>query len=81
MVAGGDDAGGHVEEALAPEERGQDLAGIDAAAVQVAPTVGEEPHALAPGGGAELELDLGEGRVGMRGRRARQRPAATPARR
>ena len=40
LAAGGDDAGGDVEEAPAPEMRRQGLAGVDASAVQVAPVVG-----------------------------------------
>lgn len=65
MAAGGDDAGGDVGEALAPEVRGQDLAGVDAAAVQVGEAVSELTDTLAPGGGAELELELDLGEGGM----------------
>ena len=61
MVRVGDDARGHAEEeAVAPEEPGQGLPGVDAADMQVGPAVGEQPEAVAPAGGPELQLDLGE---------------------
>ena len=63
MAACGDDAGGHLEEALALEMRRQGLAAVEAAAMEIAPAVGEQARALAPGGGAAFELDLGESGV------------------
>ena len=56
----GDDARGHGEEAVAPEEPGQGLPGVDAADMQVGAAVGEQPDAVAPAGGPELQLDLGK---------------------
>ena len=48
MVARGDDACGKVDEALAPQERGEAFAGVDAAAVQVG-VAGGEPAQLHAG--------------------------------
>ena len=43
MVHVGDDAFGNVEEAFATEEIWKEKAGIDAAAMEIALAVGEEP--------------------------------------
>ncbi len=48
MAAGGDDAPGYVEEAFAPEMRRQRLAGVEVAAMEVAPSVGQQPDVVAP---------------------------------
>ena len=52
-------------EAVALEETGQGLPGVDAAAMQVGPAVGEHAEAVAPAGGPELQLDPRNG--GMEG--------------
>ena len=57
MALGGDDAGGSVGEALAAQEGGQRVAGIGAAAVQVALAPDEQAQALGEGGGARGQRD------------------------
>ena len=59
MVVPGDDARGHVDEALAAQRRGQELAAVDAAAMQVAVPAGEAAQPLGAGGGVEDEPDAG----------------------
>ena len=61
VIAPGDDAGGHVEETLAAQERRQGFVGVDAAAMQVAVSVGEAAQPLGTGGAADAEFDGGEG--------------------
>jgi len=57
MVAPGDDAGGHIQKALAPERGVQDFAGVDAAAMQVAFAVHEQPEPFLAAGHVDLDLD------------------------
>ena len=59
MAVPGDDARGHVDEAVAAQRRGQEFAGVDAAAVQVAAPAGEAAQPLRAGGGVEDEPDAG----------------------
>ena len=59
MVPAGDDPGLDLDEAVASEERRKRLPGIDAAAMQVGRTIGQQADALRPGGGAQLQLDAG----------------------
>ena len=61
MIAPGDDAGGHVEETLAAQERRQGFVGVDAATMQVAVSVGEAAQPLGAGRAADAEFDGGEG--------------------
>ena len=61
VIAPGDDAGGHVEEPLAPEELGQRLARVDAAAVEFALAAREAAQPLGARGGYDAELDGREG--------------------
>ena len=68
MVPAGDDPGLDLDEAVAPEERRKRLPGIDAAAMQVGRTFGQQADALWPGGGAQLQLDAGKGVVEPRDR-------------
>ena len=73
MIAPGDDAGGHVEEALAAQKCRQGFVGVDASAMQVAASVGEATQPLGAGRAADPEFDGGEafpeagGRVGEHG--------------
>ena len=46
MAAAGDDTGGQVDEALAPEELRRRLVRVDAADMELAPAAGEPAHAL-----------------------------------
>ena len=55
MFGCGDNARGHAEETVAPEVRRQRLAGVDPAAMEVAPSGGEQPDALGEGGVARLD--------------------------
>ena len=88
MAFGGDDAGGDVGEALAAQEGGQRVAGIDAAAVQVALAPDEQAQALGEGGDAQGQRDAGgalaepgEGRAehGLHPHRGRGDPEAAGA--
>ncbi len=73
MVPAGGDPGLDLDEAVAPEERRKRLPGIDAAAMQVARTFGQQADALRPGGGAQLQFDAGKGLVEPRDRRRQDR--------
>ena len=59
MIAPGDDARSHVQEAFASERRWKEVAGIDAAAMEVALAAGEQPEPLGTGGCLEVALDPG----------------------
>ena len=59
MALGGDDAGGDVGQALAAQEGGQRVAGVGAAAVQVALAPDEQAQALGEGRGAQGQRDAG----------------------
>ena len=64
MFPVGDDAGGRVEEGLAPQECGQRFAGVGAAAMQVAVSARQQPEA--PGDGMAVGGDQsGHGMVGI----------------
>ena len=73
VIAPGNDAGGHVEKPLAAQECRQGLVGVDAAAMQVAVSVGQAAQPLGTGGAQDAELDGGEafpepgGRAGEHG--------------
>ena len=77
MALGGDDAGGNVWEALAPQEGGQRVAGIGAAAVQVALAPDEQAQALGEGGGAQGQRDAGGALRGTRRGPVRERLPST----
>ena len=47
MIVPSDDAGGQVKEAFAPEKHRRGLIGVDAAAMQVAVSVGDTPANIA----------------------------------
>ena len=70
MVAPGDDSGGHVEEAFAPQEVRQGRIVVDAPTVEVAVAGVEAAQALGAGRGVDPELDVGvalvEARRGLR---------------
>ena len=61
VIATGDDAGGHVEEPLAAQECRQGFVGVDAAAMEIAVSVGQAAQPLGAGGAPYPELDGGEG--------------------
>ena len=64
MFPVGDDAGGRVEEGLAPQECGQRFAGVGDAAMQVAVSARQQPEA--PGDGMAVGGDqAGHGMVGI----------------
>jgi len=61
VIAPGDDAGGHVEEPLAAQECRQGFVGVDAAAMEIAVSVGQAAQPLGAGGAPYPEFD-GRGR-------------------